>query len=1203
MSLFCRVANHMPKKTLGRIVLLVILWGGVMAGGVHAEEDEDEGEGEWQDHENYIVIDEDTTWSGVLTRAELPKPVVVVRDAVLTIEPGTRVEVNTITVYSGRIVALGTAQNQIVFTKQAPDFSWMTSDFEQYDRECFLSSYASGTIEFMDWETRAEEVPSLFRFVTFDQMGQSVHNDGENCPASIGQSDDALRRFFFPTAEAAQPTAFDSPALRFATGKLRMENVSFKESSFIDIETSLYFNDEWESYDVLQVVDTNFFGDAVHTALASTIVHDGDVERDFSDRVLMENNWYGAASGPTTESNPGGNGVRLSGTFKLSGFSATEFSYGCTANCYSNILFLPGLQASRLYRPVSGDTDPLWEPRSNSEVAELFLDSAGNSLYDDVYTRDVIDNAYLPIKGNIYQSLLIDLDSWKNTEGLIADYAVTPYDWRLTLDDILKSGKKTGDRISYLDDTDAPYIITELRRLAESSRTGKVTLIAHSNGGLLAKALTDKLGAEAGELIDQMVLVSVPQSGTPQAVGAILNGFDQGLPVNWFPFAMSPRTARMMAENMASGYNLLPSEAYFEGEGSGVETPVVTFENGALTDAFMTKYGDTIDSHAELREFLVDSDLKVPADSTNIENPSRVNAGLLLYANNVKQVLDDWTPPARVKIHQIAGFGEETLSTVRYWTGVQCIAPVGQLCLEYAPKIQYSPKAVIDGDGTVVAPSALAMSKSDNVTRWWVDLFRYDDDDHLERRHADILEVPQLRSFIKENILTQTSITYPQYIVDQKPVIEVNFSKRLNYYLHSPLALSARNSTGQVISANEDTYPGATYRRFGEVQFLSVPAGSAPTLVLDGLADGSFTLEVELAEGETVTEKTTFAGIMTSPDTEVTMAFPLGTIAQAGPLVVDYDGDGMTDVSLEPVLGETVMPDNPDTVVPTTTATFLGTSGTAGWYTSDVTVTLNATDNALGSGIEKTEYSLDESATWRTYSTDTPLVIAQEGVRTLQYFSTDKAGNKEAVQTTTLQIDKTAPEGKIVFDPSMQKISITGADNLGGIVTAITIDDKREIVAGSIRMKNIKPWFDRWLKKHKKNLPDMLATLTDEAGHTTSITFEKTKDRKGYVFVRVRSLGYDDSEVAQANALAQYKWRVDRKNQYQALASHLKAGANRIESRYIQKKNETWIMERPEELGDDDRDDEGAGRLVVQKLPGMVVPFMETQRGKVSIKY
>ena len=103
-------------------------------------------------------------------------------------------------------------------------------------------------------------------------------------------------------------------------------------------------------------------------------------------------------------------------------------------------------------------------------------------------------------KGNIYKSFISSMDKMKSDE-IINDWKAISYDWRLSLEDLLNSGKEySGNKIFYageLGSTSDPYIISELRRLASSSATGEVVIIAHSNGGLLTKALTNKLGNDA----------------------------------------------------------------------------------------------------------------------------------------------------------------------------------------------------------------------------------------------------------------------------------------------------------------------------------------------------------------------------------------------------------------------------------------------------------------------------------------------------------------------------------------------------------------------------------------------------------------------------------------------------------------------------------------------------------------------------------
>jgi hypothetical protein len=317
------------------------------------------------------------------------------------------------------------------------------------------------------------------------------------------------------------------------------------------------------------------------------------------------NNWWGSATGPRHASNPQGTGDRISDRVNFGGWLTAEpletsLPDLCTENCNSNVLFLPGLQASRLYRHypncLNNCERMLWTPDGGPYFEDLFLTASGTSAWGDIYTRDVLDEA---VGFNVYKSFLSDLEDWKNNERSFNDYAAIPYDWRLSLDALIGGGYKNADgTLSYLKATSTPYIIQELERLAADSRTGKVTIIAHSNGGLVAKALMIRL-EELGkaDLVDNIVLVASPQTGTPQALGAILHGYNQALPTEWFPLMITKAQARTMAQNMPGAYHLLPSEQYFR----DVQTPVASFANSSplLSDAY-AQYGSLLNSWTEM---------------------------------------------------------------------------------------------------------------------------------------------------------------------------------------------------------------------------------------------------------------------------------------------------------------------------------------------------------------------------------------------------------------------------------------------------------------------------------------------------------------------------------------------------------------------------------------------------------------------------
>ncbi len=609
--------------------------------------------------------------------------------------------------------------------------------------------------------------------------------------------------------------------------------------------------------------------------------------------------WYGVIDGGAS-------------TIRTAPFSPVEHQI---AECCSSVMFLPGIEGSRLY----DGTEKLWEPLGDSDVQALYLNDSGNSQRPDVYTAEVIDS--VPITGNkVYESFLNDL-AQKKTGHVIADYVAVPYDWRLPISQILANGKEEAEgKIFYNQATSTPYIEQTLRHLAENSLTKKVTIIAHSNGGLLAKALLNQLGSDAGTLVDQVILVGVPQLGTPQAIGALLHGFDTGLPFDWLPLILTPERARDFSHDASMAYQLLPQPDYYNNTGETITTPLISFEPGAATQPFIDAYGSVIGNGDELHRFLSGAEGRHIPTYSDLEDPAVANSTLLSQAETLAgSVGSSWQPPTGVTVNEIAGIGEDTLAGITYKTIQKCTRAIVvgtgyPVCLEHQPALSYTPNEVVDGDGTVVVPSALAMSTdNEQVDRWWVDLKSFNSDEGIIRnipgfgflrtQHGSILEVPALRSFIFNNLIVRTSSTLPTYISNSAPAIVG--ANRLRFVLHSPLSLSATSARGE-ISETVSTLAGATYKRYGEVQVVTVPADAFPAVLLNGVSEGSFTLEVEEYAGDTFTASTTFTGIPSTPNTIVTMAFPDGTIEDATDLSVDYDGNGTVDTTLGPQDGATV---------------------------------------------------------------------------------------------------------------------------------------------------------------------------------------------------------------------------------------------------------------------------------------------------------
>jgi len=121
---------------------------------------------------------------------------------------------------------------------------------------------------------------------------------------------------------------------------------------------------------------------------------------------------------------------------------------------------------------------------------------------------------------------------------------------------------------------------------------------------------------------------------------------------------------------------------------------------------------------------------------------------------------------------------------------------------------------------------------------------------------------------------------------------------------------------------------------------------------------------------------------------------------------------------------------NDDNQPPVTTYTFDPSKpdGENGWYVSNVTVTLNATDEL--SGVKDTYYRINSSE-WEKYNN--PFILSEDGNDILiEYYSIDKAGNVEDVKSVTIDIDQTPPYIKLKYE-------VVGGNRINGWEIQFTV--------------------------------------------------------------------------------------------------------------------------------------------------------------------
>ncbi len=597
-------------------------------------------------------------------------------------------------------------------------------------------------------------------------------------------------------------------------------------------------------------------------------------------------------------------------------FGIQSFSVGEESGV-SSVLFLPGIKGSRLYRP-SDTCDPLlslscpgvklWEPSGEVLLPDLFLGPEGTGGRSDIYVKE--GEILAEVLGNHFYSSFVNQMNALVADGALPAWKAVAYDWRLSLDAIVANGVKRDDRIYFSEPSENPYIESTLRDLAAASPTGKVSVVAHSNGGLVAKRLMQKLESEgATDLVDKIILVGVPQSGAPQAMAALLYGYGEALPLDrcgvkpvlslLCSSLASRASAREMAARSPMAHHLLPSARYFA-DVPDVDHPVARFVGTSAYAEERAWYGNTIDGTDELYHFLTAADGgRVMPNKEDITNASILSWDFLQYAKDIHESIDTWVPPSGVRVYQIAGWGMDTVSGVEFYEQPKLLGGYKEM---------YKPVFVEDGDGVVPIPSALMLgSNAREIQSYWLDLGRYSADTDLDRNHGNMFEVDDLRVLIRD-ILFEQETSSSGYISTVTP--EALGKEKLIYFLHSPLSLELYDAEGRHVGETdsgdfESEIPGAKYGEFGDVKYIIASADSHQVR-LNGKGSGTFTLDVQRLSGSNVTSFISFTEVPTTKNTIVTMQVA-EDLEASGNLRVDYDGDGSVDSELVPVLNATTL--------------------------------------------------------------------------------------------------------------------------------------------------------------------------------------------------------------------------------------------------------------------------------------------------------
>ena len=769
------------------------------------------------------------------------------------------------------------------------------------------------------------------------------------------------------------------------------------------------------------------------------------------------NNYWGDASGPYhSTQNLHGTGNRVSDNVNFKPFLTEDPTGGDITPppptpTRTPVLFVPGTLGTEIKKGNTLLWADLEKMIQESPLGDRFMDPLA-------FNQDGTPTDSLLTVGNVLGNPQGRFDY---TAGLLSefmsrgytvntDFFLFPYDWR-------------GD----ITDNADGALINRIDTILSQTGSGKIDIIAHSQGGLLIKKfLLDN--PKYDSKIRKIVFLGTPNLGSPKSARTLLEGDDLG--VEWklnnvTMLQLDSDEVKRISLNMPAIYEMLPSREYFSQISGYLGT------------------GKTIYDYTTTKQKLIDDGL---------------NSSLISLAENFHSVaLDNFS---------FSGTG------IDVWNIVGCQQPTVTQILQKGTN--FNDVTYKAGDGTVPFFSATHLGGASTLYALKVEHGTMPSNEVIRAQIADILT--------SETVQTRAGLT------TNPSTCHFNGVK---VSVHSPADLNVYDPQGRHLGPNTDgsfdtQIPGVAYDTIGEEKFAflpELPTGQTYTVKLIATGAGTMSFVSEKVEESSTVNTAVYFDVPISVGSTADIAL---TDANTQPLVLHPDANSSQTILPSLGTGDAL----PDTLAPKTTTSATGTKGQNGWYTSDVTVTLSATDLplAVSSGVNETKYSLDKGVTLKTYDSASPLVITTEGTTTIQYYSTDNAGNKEATSTLEIKIDKTAPEAKVSVDATTKDLLVAGVDLNP---TTVTKDASNTY------------------------------TITDLAGHTTKLFFQKTFLGKLLTFAKLTGVQYDTAtKVILPSSSFVYLWNPLANPPVLLSQTIVVNDTYGIEAVYDKSKNQTTVL-------------------------------------------
>lgn len=247
-----------------------------------------------------------------------------------------------------------------------------------------------------------------------------------------------------------------------------------------------------------------------------------------------------------------------------------------------------------------------------------------------------------------------------------------------------------------------------------------------------------------------------------------------------------------------------------------------------------------------------------------------------------------------------------------------------------------------------------------------------------------------------------------------------------------------------------------------------------------------------------------------------------------------------------------------DTIAPNTEMLINGVGETGGAYPAPTEISLNATDDQAGLGVDYTLYRINDSD-WQVY--ETPFSLETVGDYTIHYYSVDLSENVEAEQSISFSIVEQAPELilKLNLDTKQPELVASGSGEIQSTTSNVN-----------------------WLTKQ--------TVFTDSASQTITVVYRMYK-LFGTYFTHLQTIQYNQDEAIELPENSHTTYVSRGSNPVISQSSWIK-DQQLTASVYNPNKDHTLVYTHPEE-----------GEDALDVLPGPIILQLSSDEGNLVISY